>query len=106
MELILGMKPMTQYDAAAESMWRSFNKVADLRGFKALPANIDLHEKNMAMNEWQRISETFNLAKEEAIPDLEFSKVLWHGVKGNNIAFPGPRRAAFVKVKETDDDDD
>jgi len=29
MELILGMPPMTQYDAAATPMWRSFNNRAD-----------------------------------------------------------------------------
>ena len=105
-ELILGMPPMTQYDAAAESMWRCFSNTADPTGFTAVASNIDLTEKNTAVNEWQKRSESFNLAKEDAIPDLEFSKVLWHGLKGDDIPFPGPRRAAFLKVKEEADEDD
>ena len=105
-ELILGMPPMTQYDAAAESMWRCFSNTADPTGFTAVASNIDLTEKNTALNEWQKRSESFNLAKEDAIPDLEFSKVLWHGLKGDDIPFPGPRRAAFLKVKEEADEDD
>ncbi len=106
MELILGMPPMTQYDAAAESMWRGFSNTPDMTGFTALASNIDLTEKNIAVNEWQKRSESFNLAKEDAIPDLEFSKVLWHGLKGDDVPFPGPRRAAFLKVKEGEDEDD
>ena len=45
-------------------------------------------------------------AKEDAVPDLEFNLVLWHAVKGSSIPFPGPRRAAFVKIKKEEDDDD
>jgi hypothetical protein len=38
---------------------------------------------------------------------LEFNVVLWHGLKGSDIPFPGPKRAAFFKpVKKIDKDDD
>ena len=105
-ELILGMPPMSQYDAAATPMWNSFAKESVLSPFNAVPSNINLADKNTAMNEWQLRSEKFNLAKEDAVPDLEFNTVLWHGLKGNEIAFPAPKRAAFVKLKEVKDDDD
>lgn len=105
-ELILGLPPMSQYDAAATPMWRSFANKADLSPFKALPNRVDLGDKNIAMNEWQRRSELFNLAKEDAVPDLEFNRVLWHGIKGDKVPFPAPKRAAFLKVKEEKDDDD
>ncbi len=106
MELILGIPPMTQYDAAAEPLWRSFSTAADLTPFVSVPANVDLSEKNMVMNEWQKRSEGFDLTKEDAIPDMEFNIVLWHGLKGDHVPFPGPRRAAFLKLKEKKDDDD
>jgi YVTN family beta-propeller protein len=105
-ELILGMPPMSQYDAAATPMWKCFTPNANLNPFVTVKPNIDFSEKNTAMNEWQQRSEKFNLAKEDAVPDLEFNIVLWHGLKGNGIAFPGPKRAAFVKLKEGKDDDD
>jgi YVTN family beta-propeller protein len=104
-ELILGIPPMTQYDAAAEPMWRSFNTVADLTPFASVPSNIDLTEKNVAANEWQKRSEKFNFTKEDAIPDLEFNKVLWYGIKGDHIPMPAPRHAAFLKVKKEEDND-
>lgn len=102
-ELILGLPPMSQYDAAAEPMWRCFTSTADLTPFTSLPSNVDLDEKNVAVNEWQRRSELFNLTKEDAIPDMEFNIVLWHGLKGDHVPFPGPKRAAFLKVKNEDD---
>ena len=107
MELILGIPPMSQYDAAATPMWRCFNNTPNSTAFKALPANIDLNEKNVAVNKWQQQSEAFNLTKEDAVPDLEFNIVLWHGLKGDHIPFPGPKRAAFVKLhKEEEEDED
>ncbi|HVZ25633.1 MAG TPA: hypothetical protein VG842_06255, partial [Sediminibacterium sp.] len=104
MELILGLSPMTQYDAAAVPLWRAFQANADLRGFDVLPERVDMGERNTAMNEWQRRSEKFNLNKEDAVPDLEFNTVLWYGLKGTAVPFPGPRRAAFFHPGEKDDD--
>jgi hypothetical protein len=106
LELILGIPPMTQYDASAASMWKCFSSTPDLTPFQSVPAQVDLTLKNTAMNEWQQRSEKFNFAKEDAAPDLEFSIVLWHAIKGDNVPFPGPKRAAFLKLKEGKDDDD
>jgi YVTN family beta-propeller protein len=105
-ELILGIPPMSQYDAAAMPMWNSFTATPNATPFRSVAANIDLNTKNVAINEWQRRSELFDLSKEDAIPDLEFSIVLWHAIKGDHVPFPGPRRAAFIKLKEGAEDDD
>ncbi len=106
MELILGIPPMTQYDAAAESMWRCFSSTSNPDSFSSLPAQIDITKKNMAVNEWQRRSEKFDFSKEDAVPDMEFNLVLWHGIKGDNIPLPAPKRAAFVKINEDQKDED
>ena len=47
----------------------------------------------------------FNFAKEDSNNDIEFNRVLWHGIKGD-IPFPGPRRAGFLMVNAKDGDDD
>lgn len=104
MELILGIPPMTQYDAAAVPMWRCFDTAAKASDFTYKKANINLDEKNVAINKWQKKSEKFNLAKEDAAPDLEFNEVLWHAVKGEHIPFPGAKRSAFVQVTSKEDD--
>jgi len=96
MELILGLSPMSQYDAAAMPMWRCFDSVAKPIDFKAISPNVDLRTKNVARNEWQRKSELFNFEKEDTNNDVAFNLVLWHGLKGDKIPFPGPTRAAFV----------
>ena len=103
MELILGMGPMTQYDAAATPMWRCFDSTAKPFPFKAIVPSIDLKQKNTARNEWQKKSEQFNFAKEDSNNDIEFNRVLWHGIKGD-IPFPGPRRSAFLTVTNTEKD--
>jgi YVTN family beta-propeller protein len=104
-ELILGMPPMTQYDAAATPLWRCFSNTVTPGTFTAVVPAVNLNEKNTAINEWQRLSETFDFAKEDAAPDIEFSKVLWYAVKGSHVSFPGPRRAAFVKQEIQKEDD-
>lgn len=106
-ELILGIGPMSQYDAAATPMWRCFTDRADMNVFHAKPANIDLTEKNEAENEWQRKSEAFDFSKEDRIPDRAFTEVIWKAVKGEKALVPAPRRAAFLKMnpKNTADKD-
>jgi YVTN family beta-propeller protein len=106
MELILGIPPMSQYDAAATPMFRCFNATASQTGFNSRPITVDLNDKNTARSKWQKKSEKFDLSKEDAAPDLEFNMVLWHGIKGDDIPFPAPKRAAFLKVGEDKDDDD
>lgn len=106
-ELILGIPPMSQYDAAAEPLWRSFANTSNLTPFTAKTISVNLNDKNTAMNEWQRRSEKFNLAKEDAVPEIEFNTVLWYGLKGESVPYPAPRRAAFFKpVKKLDKDGD
>lgn len=105
MELILGIPPMSQYDAAATPMWRCFTATPNTKPFQSIIPAVNLHDRNTAMNEWQRRSEKFDLSKEDAVPDLEFNKVLWHGLKGDDVPFPGPRRAAFYKPIEKADKD-
>ena len=103
-ELILGIAPMSQYDAAATPLWRSFTATPDLTPYTALPAQVDITEKNLVWNELSRRSAGFDLSKEDRVPDMEFSEVIWKGVKGIDATMPAPKRAAFVKAVTRDDD--
>lgn len=101
MELILGMPPMSQHDAAATPMWRCFTQNADLKPYKALPSNVNLDDRNAAVdNELQRRSEAFDMSAEDRVPDLEFNEVLWKIIKGEHSEMPAPRRGAFLKYSE------
>lgn len=105
MELILGLPPMSQYDAAAEPLWRCFNKTANHPPFKALPNLVDLNQKNTADNKMSRLSETFDFSKEDRVPDAKFNEVIWAAIHGLNSICPAPVHAAFFTVEKEDDDD-
>jgi hypothetical protein len=103
MELILGLQPMTQFDAAATPMFNSFGPKWDAAPFEALPANVDLQEKN-GLAAWGSDIK-FNFAKEDAADDLLLNEVIWRSVKGSNQPMPAPVRAGFVQTKADRDDD-
>jgi YVTN family beta-propeller protein len=105
-ELILGMQPMSQYDAAANTLWKCFDKTPSHKGFIAKPNQWDLNEKNTKLNLMQRKSEAFNFKKEDSINDHDFNEVLWKGLKGEMAVVPTPKRAAFIRIKQTKDKDD
>ena len=106
MELILGLPPMSQYDAAATPMWRAFTAQPNFMPFQSVEAKIDINERNVADNELSRRSEFFNLAELDAVPEREFNDVLWKAIKGMNSEMPPPVRAAYVRLNGQSDDDD
>lgn len=101
-ELILGIPPMSQYDAAAEPMWRCFMNEPDLSPFKSVPALVDLNEKNSQRSASALLSESFDLSQEDRIPDLLFSEVIWKAVKGEESTMPAPKRSAFLRIYSDD----
>ncbi len=105
MELILGLPPMSQYDAAAEPLWRCFNKTATHPPFKSLPNKVDLNLKNTAETAMSGISDKFDFSKEDRIPDAQFNAVIWAAIHGLDSKCPAPVHAAFFTVQKEDDDD-
>jgi YVTN family beta-propeller protein len=105
-ELILGLPSMSQYDAAALPLYECFTNKPDFAPFVAKPAQVDLEQRNIAVNESSKRSEYFNLAKEDAVPDLDLNEVIWKSVKGENSVMPAPKRSAFVILEKKKKDDD
>ena len=102
-ELILGMSPMSQYDAAATPMWRSFSKTSKTQPFRSIAAKVDIAEVNKKDGPLARKSRTFDFSKEDRVNDFEFSEVIWKGVKGENSVMPAPKRSAFVRTIDEDE---
>ncbi len=105
-ELILGLPPMSQYDAAATPLWRCFTSIPNESAYNYLPAQVDITEKNTATNELSKKSAAFNFTKEDAVNDAEFNEVLWKGIKGMNSVMPSPKRAAFLSIRKDIKDND
>ena len=96
MELILGLKPMSQFDAAALPMFNSFQATPDLTPYSKLDANIDINAKNK-VGAWGGLeSEKMDFADADEVDDLLLNEVVWRSVKGADSPMPAPVRAAFV----------
>ena len=102
MELILGLPPMSQYDAAAEPMWRCFTDQADLTPFTSVTNQVNLNDVNVKMSWAAKQSEKIDLTKEDRVPDLLFSQIIWKAVKGEDSEMPAPVRSAFLNAKMED----
>jgi hypothetical protein len=55
-----------------------------------------MEEKNKAAAWGARLSEQFDLTKEDAADDLLLNEVIWRSVRGADSPMPPPVRAAFV----------
>jgi DNA-binding beta-propeller fold protein YncE len=106
MELILGLQPMSQFDAAARPMYNSFTAKADPAPYVHEAPKTDLDAKNVAGAWGQEWSQRANFDKEDAADDLKFNEVIWKSVRGAKSRVPPPVRAAFFLPREVDDDDD
>ncbi|MPR34252.1 bifunctional YncE family protein/alkaline phosphatase family protein [Salmonirosea aquatica] len=104
MELILALPPMSQYDAAATPLWRSFTAQPDARLYTARANNVPLDQRNVAVNKHSIRSGELNLTVPDAINDVEFSEIVWKAVKGIDSPMPAPRRSTFVWAKPEDEE--
>jgi hypothetical protein len=106
MELILGVEPMTQFDAAARPMYNAFGATPDTSPYQALAPRVDIHATNQALAWGSSISEEMDFSIPDAADDLILNDIVWRSVKGADSPMPPPIRAAFVFAKAQDDDDD
>jgi DNA-binding beta-propeller fold protein YncE len=108
MELILGLQPMSQFDAAARPMYRSFTAKADFAPYTHAPAGVDVNAVNRPEAFGAALSEKLDLAKEDQADDILFNEIIWKSVRGASSRMPAPVRAAFflpVKAKKEQADD-
>ena len=99
MELILNLKPMSQFDAAARPMYRSFAAKPDPTPYTHVKPDVDMAETNKKDAWGAAMSAKFDLDKEDAADDLLFNEVIWRSVRGANSPMPAPVRAGFFLGK-------
>jgi len=106
MELILGMSPMSQFDAAAMPMYASFRAKPDLTPYTARPVTVNLDERNLKTAWGGKASQRMDFTKEDAADDILLNEMIWKSVRGAASPMPAPRRAAFVFTQKEEKDDD
>jgi YVTN family beta-propeller protein len=105
MELILGIPPMSQYDAAATPMYNAFQATPAEDGYAHLAARVPLDERNDWNSPGAAESARMDLSEADLAPDLLLNQIIWQAVRGKGSIMPPPRRSGFVRPIAGDDDD-
>ena len=106
MELILGLDPMSQFDASAKPMFNSFTATPDFKTYAKRAPKVDIKARNLSTAWGAEKSLKLNLDKEDQADDLVFNEIIWKSVKGAASPMPAPVRAAFVVPVDLDEDEE
>jgi YVTN family beta-propeller protein len=97
MELILGLPPMTQYDAGATPMFNCFTRDAVATPFTALRPKTDLFAVNTARSPKAKESAAMDFSDYDLAPEDAMNRILWEAAKGPDVPYPTPiHRAVFT----------
>ncbi len=95
-ELILGLPPLSQFDAAARPMFASFTSKPDLTPYVPEAPRIDLNEVNAPTAYGADRSSKMNFDEYDKIDDFELNEILWRAVKGADAPVPPAVRRAIA----------
>lgn len=101
-ELILGLPPMSQYDAAATPLYNAFQMTATADPFVARKAKIPLDEMNDEHSFGAAASKGMNFKDADRAPMGEMNEILWKSIKGADSIMPPPVHSAFVRPLNND----
>ncbi len=112
-ELILGLPTMSLFDLIANDMRASFHDEPNFAAYTSVEPKQSLDEINPRANVLKGEARKGALASAQmrfdtpdAAPTDKLNKILWHDVRGWNVAYPGVKRGAFAPLSIDIDDDD
>jgi YVTN family beta-propeller protein len=92
-ELILGLRPMTQFDAASPPMLAAFQATLDATPYTAEKPRVPLDARNPPRA--PAVAEKMNFEREDANDDNELNDLLWRAIRKDEP--PAPVRSYFGK---------
>jgi hypothetical protein len=98
-ELLLGLPPMTQYDAAAMPMYNSFGTVSNLVPYQTMLPKIDVNEKNTQLAWGAKASMAMNLDEVDEAPMFALNEIVWKSVKGADSEMPAPVHRFWFQLR-------
>jgi hypothetical protein len=93
MELILGLNPMTHFDAGARPMNAAFQSAANVAPYAVEKPRIPLDQRNPERSATAARSARMDFSQEDRIDDDELNDILWTAIKGTTP--PPPVRSYF-----------
>jgi hypothetical protein len=96
-ELILGLPPLSQYDAAARPMFASFSNHRDLTPFAHEESRVDLNAVNLPTAYGAARSSRMDFSEYDKIDDFDLNEILWRAIKGTDAPLPPAVRRAIAE---------
>ncbi|MBV8149232.1 MAG: hypothetical protein JO092_09095 [Candidatus Eremiobacteraeota bacterium] len=93
MELLLGLPPLTTYDATALPLYAAFSATPDLRPVDVLPPRIDVRARNSRLAYGAALSARADFSRPDAVPPNVMISILRH----NRSATPVPATRRTVR---------
>ncbi|GMU91712.1 MAG: hypothetical protein AMXMBFR4_07700 [Candidatus Hydrogenedentota bacterium] len=91
-ELLLGLQPMSQFDAAANPMYACLGTTPDPTPYTHLPPRIDIEERNLATAWGAAESMEMDFTEYDRAPMFALNEIVWKSVKGADSEMPLPVR--------------
>ena len=89
-ELLLGLPPMSQYDAAATPMYASFGSESVVTPFNVIKPKIDVNATNAKDAPSANVSLKMDFSDLDRAPMSALNDVIWKSVKGEDSVMPAP----------------
>jgi YVTN family beta-propeller protein len=107
MELLLGLPPMSQYDAAAMPMYASFGTAPQTTPFDVIQPQIDVNAKNDKNSYGADESEKMDFSDVDRAPMHALNEILWKSIKGKDSEMPPPvhRFRPLIDMSESSEGD-
>jgi len=90
MELILGLPPLTQYDAGATPMFNCFQATARLTPYNVRTPQVDLQARNTKKSPFAKESSRMDFREYDRAPEDELNRILWFVTRGPDTPYPAP----------------
>jgi hypothetical protein len=89
-ELLLGLPPMSQYDAAAMPMYASFGTAPVITPFNVIAPLIDVNAKNSKDSYGAEESRKMDFSDVDRAPMHALNAIIWKSIKGADSPMPPP----------------
>jgi YVTN family beta-propeller protein len=89
-ELLLGLPPMTQFDAAAMPMYASFDVRPELAPYTHVSPQVDVNARNGANAPGAKQSLLMDFSDYDRTPMFALNEIIWKSVRGEDSEMPLP----------------
>ncbi len=99
MELIVGLAPLSQFDANATPMWRLFTSTPDTSAYGTISSTVALTQANTLSSYGALESARMDFTKEDRAPASTLNRILWHATRGAETPYPNLNAPSSVRGK-------